>query len=169
MSEDDDRNDDIGCKQRKVPRLIWDDIEFEKVSRLPNDIDGLVKYHIKNENLSYNATHDGRNWKHDSRTTWSGYKTVWYRDCRGGLRVRTYFVDSLSNSENLTQRNKNNTIRMDFVSIVMLRDTTKSHARKYIAFTDVPNEVFVFHVGNPLANQNKLKLSHRFTLQTPLR
>jgi len=47
LSEDDDRNDDIGCKQRKVPRLIWDDIEFEKVSRLPNDIDGLVKYHIK--------------------------------------------------------------------------------------------------------------------------
>ena len=35
---------------------------------------------------------DGRQWKKDSRTTWSDFKEVRYRDCHGGYTCRTLIV-----------------------------------------------------------------------------
>ena len=57
----------------------------EKFNKLPNYIDGLKHYVIKDvvRNNLLTKCKDGRNWKRDLQTKWAGYKSVRYRNFKG--------------------------------------------------------------------------------------
>ena len=59
--------------------ITWKGVPVEKVNKLPNDIDGLKHYVIKDE-LRNNLL---RNRKRDSQTKWAGYRSVQHRNCKG--------------------------------------------------------------------------------------
>ena len=65
--------------------ITWKGVPVEKVNELPNDIDGLKHYVIKDEfrNNLLTKCKDGRNWRRDSQTKWAGYRSVRYRKCNG--------------------------------------------------------------------------------------
>ena len=72
--------------EKIVLRGIWDISSMKRVDQIPFNIDGTKCYEIVGKNRSdvLNKLRDGRPWKRDSRSNWTGYKSVRYRDCRGG-------------------------------------------------------------------------------------
>ena len=72
---------------KKVLKGILESQTKVKIPSLPHDIDGIKHYEIKAQSRTQLLLKlkDGRNWKKDSRTTWSGYTTVRYRDCGGSF------------------------------------------------------------------------------------
>ena len=62
------------------------DEPVQTVNSIPYNIDGISMYKIKAKNsvLLLEALKDGRNWNKDSRTEWTGFTFVRYRDCSGG-------------------------------------------------------------------------------------
>ena len=67
-----------------IKRSVWNDKVAMQVTHIPYDIDGRKIYTVNgNRDQVMKRCKDGRNWKPDSRTSWAGYFTVRYRDCRG--------------------------------------------------------------------------------------
>ena len=68
----------------------WENIKRQKIIEIMFDIDGMKVYSIKGSNHRdlLRRCRDGRPWKKDSRTKWSGYDTVRFKDCNGPLRFR---------------------------------------------------------------------------------
>ena len=94
-SSNDDHSDNEsvagGCqpKQRKISVELWDGVDKKLVERLPDDIDGLRIYEIKgllDKKKLVAALKDGRKWKKNCPTTWSGHPRVRYADCRRSFR-----------------------------------------------------------------------------------
>ena len=73
-------------RQKKVSRVLWMDEPVKDVPSIPYDIDGTTVFKVKAKNRLelLDALKDGRKWKKDSRTEWSGFVSVRYRDCSGG-------------------------------------------------------------------------------------
>ena len=65
----------------------WEDVPCEKVEKIPNDVDGLKHYVVKDKSRSslLAKCKDGRKWKRDSCTKWSGYDSVRYQNCAGSF------------------------------------------------------------------------------------
>lgn len=55
--------------------------------------------------LFSSSLQDGYKWKHDSRTSWKGFRTVRYRDCNGGYTYPniscSYFIEFDKNNTKL--------------------------------------------------------------------
>ena len=66
----------------------WENIECQKVIEIPFDIDGMKAYSMKGFNRTdlLKRCRDGGSWKKDSRTKWSRYDTVRFKDCNRSLR-----------------------------------------------------------------------------------
>ena len=80
----DDEISYIGNK--KVLKGTFDNLKKIKVEKIPFDIDGKKVYHVTAQTRTklLEKLKDGRQWKKDSRTTWSDFKEVRYRNCYGG-------------------------------------------------------------------------------------
>ena len=82
--------------QVKYTRDLWADTAVEKVTRIPSHINGTVVYNVISDRRTKLLTscRDGRKWKNDSHTEWSGYCSVRYRDCLGSqiCKNQQYFV-----------------------------------------------------------------------------
>ena len=83
-SDDDDKSFCEGKRQRKIGPGNWESIPFQNVNELPEGIDGLCRFNVRNvEGLSLK---DGRKWKKDSRTEWQGFGRVRYANCFGSYK-----------------------------------------------------------------------------------
>ena len=67
---------------RKITRSAWNDVKLPETEKTPYDIYDFCffKPNDANRNKLLEKLRDGRLWKNDSRTNWSGYESVWYRD-----------------------------------------------------------------------------------------
>ena len=81
--------DECRLKQRKISVELWDGVDKEVVERLPEDIDGDKVYEIKGQldkKKLVAALKDGRKWKKNCHTTWSGHDRARYVDCKGSFK-----------------------------------------------------------------------------------
>ena len=80
----DDEISYIGNK--KVLKGTFDNLKKMKVEKIPLDINGKNVYQVTAQTRTklLEKLKDGRQWKKDSRTTWSDFKEVRYRECYGG-------------------------------------------------------------------------------------
>ena len=78
-------NDILSPTKVKYTRGLWADTAVEKVIRIPSHINGTVVYNVISDRRTklLASCRDGRKWKNDSRTEWSGYCSVCHRDCLG--------------------------------------------------------------------------------------
>uniref|UniRef100_A0A7M5VBJ9 OTU domain-containing protein n=2 Tax=Clytia hemisphaerica TaxID=252671 RepID=A0A7M5VBJ9_9CNID len=132
--------------QRKIPRIIWEGKSVNEVPNIPYDIDDIKVYHVQSsDGLLPQKLRDGRNWKPDSRTSWAGYKSVRYRECRGG------FTCSNPSCPYVKKFGKSNTVSFDKNHYCKFCQASgiyeRCEARKYIAYTHNPNEAYVYHYG----------------------
>ena len=69
---------------------MWDNIPVAEVEKLPEGIDGLVKYNIVNAKTSKEISSallaDGRKWKKSNVTQWKKKGEMRYSDCKGSFR-----------------------------------------------------------------------------------
>ena len=88
---------------------------------------------------------DGTPWKKDSRTTWTGYKTVRYRDCSGSFTCPNtecaFFLQC--NKANIVHFTKTGACKICSIQ----DDWCSCDARKYTAFIN-DKKAHVFHYGN---------------------
>ena len=84
-ASDSDASHSVQKKQRKVAVEYWDDVEREQVDKLPEGIDGVRVFVIKNLDgkKTIEALKDGRRWKKNCPTRWQGHPKTRYADCRG--------------------------------------------------------------------------------------
>ena len=86
-SEDDveDNTEDDAGPNRVYGKKAWKGTTVEKVNRVPHNIDGKCVYRIvtKTHELLLERCVDGRPWKKDTQTKWSGYETVRVKNCKG--------------------------------------------------------------------------------------
>ena len=61
-------------KCRKITQSAWEGVAFQKFNKLPHDIDGFCCFKLKftNRIRLLEKVRDGRLWKKDSRTSWTG-------------------------------------------------------------------------------------------------
>ena len=80
----DEKLSHIGNK--KVLKGTFDNLKKIKVEKIPFDIDGKKVYQVTAHTRAkpLEKLKDGRQWKKDSKTTWSEFKEVQYKDCYGG-------------------------------------------------------------------------------------
>ena len=72
----------------KITHSAREGVVFQKPNKLPYDIDGLCCFKLKDANRIrlLEKVRDGRSWEKESRTSWTGYETVHYRDCKGQIK-----------------------------------------------------------------------------------
>ena len=125
---------------------MWDISSMKRVDQIPFNIDGTKCYEIVRKNRWYvlNKSRDGRLWKRDSKSKWTGYKSVRYCDCRGG-----YSCPNI-NCAFFLQFDKPNRVKFDKAGTSMIcsaiGDFEKYSARKYVA-TLQDDVIHVFHHG----------------------
>ena len=115
--DDDDENghlyltlDDHGM--RAVEQGVLQNIQLQKVDRVPYDINGTCGYsltaHTRAELLQ--TCKDGRPWKKDSGTHWKGYNTTRYKNCNGSLKCPNfdwqYFIHTKKENRLKFDKNK---------------------------------------------------------------
>ncbi|XP_066916965.1 uncharacterized protein [Clytia hemisphaerica] len=136
-----------GDNQTRIPRETWDHVVIQECENVPHNVDDLTIYHVKasDKQALSQKLRDGRNWGKDSRTTWSDYKTVRYRSCSGG---RTCPNDQCPY---LVEFKKTNEVDFDKNGYCKFCQATgifeKCFSRKYVAYSNNPNEAYVYHYG----------------------
>ena len=127
--------------------ITWKSVPVEKLNKLPNDIDRLKHYGIKDklQNNLLKKCNDGRNWKRDSQTKWAGYISVQYRNCKGS--------EFCPNKECLYYKEYQNEnhfhiSKSGLCEICGAESTYKfCPARKYVAYKRL-SKAHIFHVGS---------------------
>ena len=126
---------------------MWHDIEKQKVSSIPCDINGHVAFAIHAEHRAdlLPKCRDGYLWKKDSRTEWKGYHPVRYRDCAGFKECESYECTYL---QNFGERNKLSFDSKGNSKYCGLQGTHNMwcNARKFTAFRS-DKEADIFHTG----------------------
>ena len=86
-------------RQKKVSRILWMDEPVEDVPSIPYDIDGTTVFKVKAKNRLelLDALKDGRKWKKDSRTEWSGLCPLDIEIVREVIHVPTPIVSFINN------------------------------------------------------------------------
>ena len=81
----DSSDDDLfpRVKQVRFGPLFWDGVKVERVTIIPNDINGRKVYEVESSRSKLSSVRDGRNWKKGSETQWCGFSKVRYSDCAG--------------------------------------------------------------------------------------
>ena len=119
---------------------------MKRADQIPFSIDGTKCYEIvgKNRLDVLNKSRDGRPWKRDTRSNWTGYKSVRYCDCRGGFSCPNI------NCTFLLQFDEPNRVNFDKAGACMIcsaiGDFEKCSTRKYVA-TLQDDIIHVFHHG----------------------
>ena len=132
--------------EKIVLRGIWDISSMKRVDQIPSNMDGTKRYEIVGKNRSdvLNKSRNGRPWRRDSRSKWTGYKSVRYCDCRGGCSYPNI------NGAFFLQFHEPNRVNFDKVEISVtctaIGDFEKCSARKYVA-TLQDDVIHVFHDG----------------------
>ena len=137
----------LSQRRKKVSRVLWMDEPVQTVNSIPYNIDGISVYKIKAKNsvLLLEALKDGRKWNKDSRTEWTGFASVRYRDCSGGYtcpNTESSFFKHFKYSDR-TNFTMNGTCEYCSAS----GNHQSCLARKYIAFSN-DKEAYVYHCGN---------------------
>ena len=127
--------------------ITWKGVPVEKDNKLPNDMDGLKHYVIKDElqNNLLTKCKDGRNWKRDPQTKRAGYRSVRYQNCK-----RSSFCPNKEclcykeyQNENYFHISKSGICEIcGSESIYML-----CPGRKYVAYKRL-SKAHIFHVGS---------------------
>ena len=139
--------------QKTIGKDYWKHVHIRKVEQLPTDINGRNVYHLRANNrlVLLEKCRDGRPWKHDSRTKWSGYDTVRYRDCSGGFGCPNpgcEFIKQFGNANKLRfDKNKSCTI------CGAIGNSVVCPARKYTAFKGQTAHVYHYGRHNCAVNQ----------------
>ena len=86
-SEELENEVEVRPKYKIYGESTWKDVPCEKVKKIPNNVDGLKHYVVKDKSRSslLAKCKDGRKWKRDSCTKWSGYDSVRYQNCAGSF------------------------------------------------------------------------------------
>ena len=134
----------LSQRRKKVSRVLWMDEPVQTVNSIPYNIDGISVYKIKAKNsvLLLEALKDGRKWNKDSRTEWTGFASVRYRDCSGGYtcpNTESSFFKHFKYSDR-TNFTMNGTCEYCSAS----GNHQSCLARKYIAFSN-DKEAYVYH------------------------
>lgn len=77
----------VDIQNKRIGAKAWHGVKRECVERIHFDIDGKRVFKIVGTNREelIHKYKDGRKWKTDTRTKWSGYSSVRYKECKGGL------------------------------------------------------------------------------------
>ena len=145
-TEETEKSPNLSPLQTKYSRHLWAGIPVQKVPYIPSSIDRTAVFNVQSKDrLSLLAScRDGRKWKHDSRSQWSGYKTVRYRDCAGSLICKN---DTCIFKQNIGERNQMYwDVDGKCVHCHHLPEISTCFARKYIAFVS-DTEADVYHYG----------------------
>ena len=86
-SEELENEVEVRPKYKTYGESTWKDVPCEKVEKIPSNVDGLKHYVVKDKSRSslLAKCKDGRKWKRDSCTKWSGYDSVRYQNCAGSF------------------------------------------------------------------------------------
>ena len=78
---------EIRPKYKIYGEITWKDVPFEKVEKIPNDVDGLKHYIFKDKSRSSLLAKykDGTKLTRDSYTKWPAYDRVRYQNCAGSF------------------------------------------------------------------------------------
>ena len=132
-------------KNKRGPSL-WSRVKVEKVQKIPNDINGKGAYEIKrdaNSGSRMSQVRDGRRWKKDSQTKWSGFDDVRYSDCSGSHQCLNSDCDFRKEYGII---NRSHFDKMNMCGICNAPGSyVPCYARRYVAF--FPKKVRVYHVG----------------------
>ena len=151
--------------EKIVLRGIWDISSMKQANQIPFNIDGTKCYVIVGKNRSDVLNQEMvvrgvRPWKRDSRSKWTGYKSVRYRDCRG-----CYSCPNI-NYAFFLQFDESKRVNFDKAGTCMIcsaiGDFEKCSARKYVA-TLQDDITHVFHHGGH-ASKVKEKTMHPIKL-----
>ena len=129
--------------EKMVLRSIWDISSMKRVNQISFNIDGTECYEIVRKNRSdvLNKSRDGRPWKRDTRSNWTGHKSVKYRDWRSGFSCLNI------NCAFFLQFDEPNRADFDKAGTCMIcsaiGDFEKCSARKYVA----TSQDHIFHHG----------------------
>lgn len=134
-------------KQRKYHPSMWKDVPVIEVNELPEGIDGLVAFELKDvaaEDL-HNALKDGRKWNKNCPSKWSGHTRVRYANCKGS------YACTFSDCPYMVEYGVTNTTQFENTRTNPCKACghTGQHipcgARRYISYGS--NSVNVFHCG----------------------
>jgi len=87
----DEESDELVVTNEKGHKVLgevtWRNVQSQVVTKVPFNIDGLSSFSIKGSCRAdtLQRCRDGRPWKPDTRTKWSGYDVVRYKNCNGSL------------------------------------------------------------------------------------
>ena len=125
--------------------------ETKNGPQLPYDINGTRQYEVVASTRAklLQKLKDDKPLKKDSRTTWNGCKTAWYRDCSGSFTCPNtecaFFLQ-------YGKANKIHFIKTGACKICSIHgDWYSCDARKYTAFVN-DKKAHVFHYGNHSCN-----------------
>ena len=84
-ASDSDLSHYVKGKQRKIAVECWDDIDREQVDKLPEGINGVRVYVIKNvdKKKTMETLKVGRRWTKNCPSRWQGHSKIRYADCKG--------------------------------------------------------------------------------------
>ena len=84
-SENSDEELQPQTKLQIFGEITWKGVPVGRANNLPNEMDGLKYYVIKDQvrNNLWTKCKDRRNLKRDFQKRWAGYKSVCYRNCKG--------------------------------------------------------------------------------------
>lgn len=135
-------------KQRKCSPSMWDDVLIVQVKELPEGINDLVAFELKDvpaEDLK-NALKDGRKWNKDCPSKWTGHKRVRYANCKGS------YVCQFSDCPCMVEYGVTNTMQFDNSRANKCKACGNAgkyvacNARRYVSYGS--NSTKIFHCGN---------------------
>ena len=145
---------EVRRKYKIYDEIAWKDVPCEKVDKIPNDADGLKHYVVKDKSRSslLAKCKDGRKWKRDSCTKWSGYDSVCYQNCAVSFycpNVDYYYFQ---------EYDQENCVHVDKKGICQICGAeckSKScDCRKYVVFQGY--KAHIFHAGIHSCTAKKL-------------
>lgn len=158
-SDDDDESVSMMIDRqgnKTLGECAWNKVKIQRTQSLPFDINGLAAYSLKAPNRAelLQKCRDGRPWKNDTRTKWSGYDSVRYKNCNGSLscpNLDCIFIQKFQ------ERNR---LRFDKSKTCTLCGAVGKLipclARKYTAFLS-DKHVRIFHYGEHTCKPKLLK------------
>ena len=158
----DSSDNDQKPTQRKCVPSMWDDVPIIQAKELPEGIDGLVAFEMKDmptENLK-NALKDGRKWNKDCPSKWKGHKRVRYANCKGS------YVCQFSDCPYMLEYGVTNTTQFDHAhgykckACGVAGKYVACDAQRYVSYGS--KSVKIFHCGNHIC-QVSMKTSGNMT------
>ena len=145
-SSDEDEYELVPRKRQKQRGVsVWDGVKVERVEKIPPDINGKKVFELNKSKSGSRMSnvHDGRRWKKDSQTKWSGFSDVRYSDCHGSYQCFNTQCEFKSeygivNRSHFDKNNMCNVCKTPGRYV-------PCYARRFVAFLE--KKVRVYHLG----------------------